>query len=488
MNNQNRHPLKEKDWLARMARGDVPYSGLVSSLVEENSYECDLVGTLPEDLEGILFRTGPGIFERGGQRRRLVIDADGMMRKFEFSQGKITFSSRHIRTSKYVAEEKAGRYLYPSFGMLVPGRPWPANSAINIENQASVTAFSFGGRVFATDEMQSIIEIEQHSLATLPTSPFGDTKYKAHTRITDTGSPRLHLARMIPQKSSLQFVSFDENFREVSQTVPVKLSRYFHDWLVTPNFYVAILPPVVMDKWKLLKALAGASTISDALCFNSNLSTQVLVVPQNGGPHSPEDPVLFDLGITLDSWHSVNAFETEGGLIVDFVGSKLSVNAASNESPMCQIMRGELATDATARATSLYRSTLRFSPQSAVCRELPARGIEMPVVSPRDYGFEYENAYCMAGNSGLDSQLVRFNMRTSEIERFDFGPGRFVTEPVYAPSSRDENRGYLLSEVYCHDKRRSMLAILDAQNLKKGPLAEVWLRHHLPIGFHGVFV
>jgi all-trans-8'-apo-beta-carotenal 15,15'-oxygenase len=39
--------------------------------------------------------------------------------------------------------------------------------------------------------------------------------------------------------------------------------------------------------------------------------------------------------------------------------------------------------------------------------------------------------------------------------------------------------------VYESQKHRSDIIILDAQNLEKGPLAQLHLQHHIPYGLHG---
>ena len=135
MNNESRKPLKYSEWNSRLASIDLAYSGLVTSLHTERRTPCSIRGEWPKDLRGSLYRTGPGLFERGEDRRRMVIDADGMMRHFEISEGQVSFSNRHIRTEKFVAEEKAGRYLFPSFAMSLPNGGW-ANSIANLKNQA----------------------------------------------------------------------------------------------------------------------------------------------------------------------------------------------------------------------------------------------------------------------------------------------------------------------------------------------------------------
>ena len=48
-----------------------------------------------------------------------------------------------------------------------------------------------------------------------------------------------------------------------------------------------------------------------------------------------------------------------------------------------------------------------------------------------------------------------------------------------------EDAGFLLAMVFDASRGASSLAILDASDVSKGPVARVWLRHHVPHGLHG---
>ena len=85
-----------------------PYLGLATSLREEHDYEARVEGAVPPELQGALYRIGPGLFDRGGLRRRTVLDGDGMVQSFTFHAGGVRYRNRFVRTRRYVAEEAAG--------------------------------------------------------------------------------------------------------------------------------------------------------------------------------------------------------------------------------------------------------------------------------------------------------------------------------------------------------------------------------------------
>jgi len=45
----------------------------------------------------------------------------------------------------------------------------------------------------------------------------------------------------------------------------------------------------------------------------------------------------------------------------------------------------------------------------------------------------------------------------------------------------------VLTIVYDHGTRRSHLLVLDAEHVEDGPVAAMYLEHHLPHSFHGSF-
>jgi all-trans-8'-apo-beta-carotenal 15,15'-oxygenase len=485
LNNESRYPGSVAAWSAKLKSTRIPYDGLVTSLNQENHYRCEVKGQLPSDLQGELLRNGPGLFERGNMRRRMVIDGDGMVRRFQFKDGMAVFTNRHIRTEKFKAEEKAGRYIYPSFAMLVPKyKSIFTNSVANMKNQASVTTFSFGGRVFATDEVQPLTELHPQTLQTIGEVNLlkdDSVKFMAHYRITNFGGKRLHLTALDPLRKKIQVFSFNEQFQLTARSQAVSVPQSFHDWHVTPEFFIFVLPPLEVSTVGMVKAVAGLSTIADGMVFNQNEQTKILVLPKNN-----REPKFFNLPHAIDSWHAVNAYQENEQIIFDFVAARTRSNNASNKSPMARIMRGELEPSHTLRPTTLDRFVCNYETGKAQYSHNPfgLAGIEMPTINQSLTGQPTKDAYFIRGFEGYDTQIARLNLTTGKSEIFDFGPGRYCTEPVMA-MGKDTTNSYLLSEVYSYQERKSFLAIFDAKNISKGPMSEVWLRHHLPIGFHG---
>jgi carotenoid cleavage dioxygenase len=65
--------------------------------------------------------------------------------------------------------------------------------------------------------------------------------------------------------------------------------------------------------------------------------------------------------------------------------------------------------------------------------------------------------------------------------------GDFVSEPIFVPRGpgSPEGDGYLLATVYRGADNRSDLAVFEASELERGPIATAELAHRVPFGFHG---
>ena len=78
-------------------------------------------GEIPRDLHGSLYRNGPGLFERGDLRKPHLLDGDGLVQRLSFADGKVRYQNAFVRTAKFVEEEKADAFRYPTWSMRKPG-------------------------------------------------------------------------------------------------------------------------------------------------------------------------------------------------------------------------------------------------------------------------------------------------------------------------------------------------------------------------------
>ena len=107
-----------------------------------------LAGALPENLQGTLYRNGPGCLERGGQRAGHWFDGDGAILAVRFAGGKASACYRYVRTAGYEEETRADRYLFPNYGQTAAGPFWN-NWLRPVKNAANTSVLALPDKLLA---------------------------------------------------------------------------------------------------------------------------------------------------------------------------------------------------------------------------------------------------------------------------------------------------------------------------------------------------
>ena len=89
----------------------------------EYDYEVeDIEGQIPPDLQGTVFKNGPGLLDIAGTAIAHPFDGDGMISAISFNHGRVHYRNRFVKTEGYLQEQKAGKPLYRGvFGTKKPG-------------------------------------------------------------------------------------------------------------------------------------------------------------------------------------------------------------------------------------------------------------------------------------------------------------------------------------------------------------------------------
>ena len=127
--------------------------------------ECDapflkVVGELPRELNGTLYRNGPNPqFDAPGSHWFV---GDGMLHAFHLENGRASYRNRWVRTPKWQAEHDAGRAMFGGFG----GRKLPDAPATSCTDSgvANTNIIFHAGRLLALEEGHLPTEIEPGTL------------------------------------------------------------------------------------------------------------------------------------------------------------------------------------------------------------------------------------------------------------------------------------------------------------------------------------
>src|SRR5674476_1657396 len=148
--------------------------------------ECDapylkVVGELPRELNGTLYRNGPNPqFDSPGAHWFV---GDGMLHAFHLENGRASYRNRWVRTPKWQAEHDAGRALFGGFGRKLPDAP---ASVTQDGGVANTNIIFHAGRLLALEEGHLPTEIEPGTLKTRGYCNYGgglSGPFTAHPKI-----------------------------------------------------------------------------------------------------------------------------------------------------------------------------------------------------------------------------------------------------------------------------------------------------------------
>lgn len=440
-------------------------------------------GTIPKDLRGSLYRNGPGLFERGGRRKPHLLDGDGLVQRLSFTDGKAHYHNAFVRTARFVEEEAVGAYRYSSWSMRAPGGIAANLGGRKVRSQAGVTVYPVQGRLFAFDEVGAPWLLDPGTLETLGEQSLGDpakpVMLKAHTKRDPANGDWLLMGAQFGRTMTIHAITHGADGALKSHHV-VRAPRqvYIHDFFATERHFVFLLHPMLFTPWRLL---AGMAPFMDCLRWKGDAGNIVMVLPRAGGA-----PRWFDAPGAF-MWHALNAYETGTEIVADFAGYDAPDHFVPHDAMLYRLMQGRMGVAREAGKLRRYRIDLT---EGRLREEILDAGThEFPMLDPRLALRRHRIGYMTAGGRNvLNSAVKRFDFETGVGTCFDFGNHAVVGEPVFVPrpgSAQDE--GWLISQVLDGRHEKSFFAIFDAQALADGPLARLWLEHHLPISFHGAW-
>jgi all-trans-8'-apo-beta-carotenal 15,15'-oxygenase len=457
------------------------------SLRTEQSYWIDEIeGEIPSDLQGTLFRNGPGLLDINGQEYGHPFDGDGMICAIAFNQGKAHFANSFVKTPEFLAEQKSGRILYRGvFGTQKPGGWWQNIFDLKLKNIANTNVIYHGQRLLALWEASLPYRLDPKTLDTIGVETFNGAlatgkAFTAHPRLDPETGDLWAFGVDAGPKSTITIYKVDpQGNLTTSCSQKVNGFCFLHDFAYTSNYRIFLQNPVAFEP---LPFLLGFKTAGACIGLKPNTPTKILLFDRTGNLTTLET----DPGFVF---HHCNAFEQGDEIILDSVCyqdyPKLEPNVDFRNVDFSTVIPGKLC-------------RFRINPKTgSVSREiLVDRSCEFPTIHPRCVGKPYRYAYIGAiageskGNAPLQA-ILKIDIETGKQELHSFAPRGFIGEPVFVPRNSSptsaEDDGWIITLIFDAASDRSDIVILDAQNISAAPVATLHLKHHVPYGLHGNF-
>lgn len=461
------------------------------SRIECDIYDLVTEGEVPAEINGNWYRSIPDPQYSPMLGDDTFLSGDGMVSLFRFENGHVDFKMRYVKTERWKAERAARRSLYGLYRNPFTDDPSVRGKPRNVNN---TTPIYHAGKLLALKEDSHAMELDPHTLETIGEFDY-DGKLKSQTMTAHT--------RLAPDTGDLYFFGYEAGglvTKDVAFCVADKsgnLTReewfeapyvsLMHDFAVTREHVVFPVFPITAD---LNRLKAGGHH----WVFEQDKESYVGILPRDA--HAKH--MRWFRGPARSSFHFMNAY-SEGNRVHMYFGvSKVP------PFPFMQKASGiNLRPDQV--RIGFVRWTFDLSKPGDTWEEtVIGPSGDMPRTALKDQMTDFDIGYYqtfdprnapqngpppIAGPVGPGfNTIVRMEVKTGKYTTLGLGPTVTVQEHVHIPSNQPGHEGYLAFVCDMHDQQLSEVAIVEAGNIEKGPIARVKVPFRLRVQVHGNWV
>jgi carotenoid cleavage dioxygenase-like enzyme len=489
---------------------------------ETDEVELPVDGTVPDWLDGTLYRNGPGRFEVGDRRVTHQFDGLAKIYKFRFSRGKVHYATKFLKSAQYnMSIEKndfiKGMNMYP----YVPPQSYPdrMEALKNGKNDnALINVWKTGDHLFVTQDGGATSMIDPVNLDYRGYGP--PIKDLDYTKLMNSAAPA-HPVRRVGGEGTINFLAstvvkptgFAQNAviyedspdmsRRIIGTVELPYMTTTHSFPMSENYVIFIAMPLEIHPEDLIDGKVESAVGTMRWRGDKMTTMYVFDVRKTNAPPVgifETEPFFFN--------HQVNAYESQGpnGTVIniDLLGYKDSSFLTKRETfgsldLMRDMHRLETWLKTDAPESDLLRIKIdlngkRAAVQKRVVKD-SATGDNMVCEMPRINDAFFGKPYCLyyagcLGQAGIARgeylQPTKINVCTGEATFMSHEPALFPDEGVFIPDGRgDEDAGLLAVPRLDAANGKTVLTLLDAQTFKE--VARAHAPFHHASGVHGRF-
>ncbi|KAH7112070.1 carotenoid oxygenase [Dendryphion nanum] len=465
---------------------------------EAEVYELEVLGQLPADLHGAFYRIQPDhAFPPMFGEDEVPLNGDGNICCFYFRDGHVDFKNRYVRTPKFEAERAARQALFGRYRNKYTDDPRVRD--VLTRTTANTHVIYHANKIMALKEDAPPFEIDATTLDTVGIVDYNGTfrcpTHTAHPKADSATGELVGFGYEAKGDASPDICSFTvDKFGSITEEVWFKApwACMIHDFWATDNY---VIFPINGLKASLEQMQKGG----EHFYWDENLDHQLLgVVPRRNA--KPEDVKWFKTPRGCYS-HTINSYEEDGILILDAnvwtdcvfpffpnsKGKKFHYDPRQVRSPILR-----------------YRLDPNGSTENMIHPErVVAEGVnEFGRVDDRLLGKKYNRYWILtvdptkqmydngtAAQAGFNT-LICYNFETGKTQSYYHGNDVTFQEPCFVPRSEHAapEDGYIVILADLYRESRSHLLLFDAQDIEKGPLAEIKLPLKLLDGLHGSWV
>ncbi|HTR85497.1 MAG TPA: carotenoid oxygenase family protein [Reyranella sp.] len=448
---------------------------------EADAGHLQITGEMPKELLGTLYRNGPNPqFAPRGPYHWFA--GDGMIHAFHIENGNVSYKNRWVRTPKWELENKEGEGLSGSFShpMFTDPRVLALNSTV-----ANTNIVWHAGRLLALEEAHAPFALDPATLMPKGYETFDGTfagRFTAHPKFDPETGEMVAFAYAAKGHftKDVNLLVVDKAGKVTrSETFEAPYASMIHDFAVTRNW-------IVLPVFPLTGSMERAMSGKPPYAWEPDKGTHIAFIPRGGTVAD----IKWVSAPPSYVFHPMNHFETtDGKVVIDVMKYDVApLFPKPDGSPAC----------AKPPVARLFRWTFdlagRDAPRGNTFKEeqLDDRAGEFPRFDERFCMSDYRHGWIVAGKvtdagEPRSDGLTHYDLKTGQSTSWQAAEGDKFGEPIFVPRSESaaEGDGWLLSVVFRAAEGRSDLAVFEATDLARGPVALAHLSSRVPAGFHG---
>ena len=464
---------------------DNPYLHGVYAPISQEVEQSNLVveGELPQDLCGAYFRNGPNPVHQPKNRYH-PFDGDGMVHGVYFRDGVASYSNRYVHTVAFDQEAASGESTSPG----VMGPFDYSVSEFGIKDTSNTDLFWYAGDLMTLwYNAGHPYRVDAQSLETRGYFELEGRKHRrlsAHSKV-DWATGELLFFDYGDEPPFMTFGVADTQGRLLHEVeIDLPGARLPHDIGFTTQYAILHDLPFFHDMDVLRKHNLRV------LSFYKDIPTRFGIIPRRG---QSSDVRWFECEPCY-ILHVTNCWEEGDWVVMDGCRSVNPMPSAHGNEGELSHMLAYMRLEANA-----YR--WRFNLVTGEVREgdIDDLNTEFNKSNPIFHGVKSRYSYHQripllheGGHTLRFTGLVKYNNDTGQSQQWDYGPGVFGSEAVFAPKpgadrSSEEDDGYVLTLVTDTRDWTSDCLVFDARDITRGPMARVRMPHRVPAGFHATW-
>jgi len=448
---------------------------------ELNATEMQVIGEIPADIDGVYIRnTENQVHQPIG--RYHPFDGDGMIHAMHIADGRAEYRNRFVRTKAFMAEQERGQSLWAGL-MEHPKRStrpgWGAHE--HLKDSSSTDVIVHAGQILSTFYQCG----EGYRLDPYTLEQFGTESWVP----LDGISAHTHL---VEETGELIFFNYSKH------------EPYFHYGVVGPDNRLRHLVPIEYPGPRLPHDIAFSENYTIVNDFPLFWDPELLRKGVHATRFHPDMPSRFGILPRYGDSDSVQWFEAEPTYVLHFInawedGDEVVLDGYFEESPVpghhvdapAELERMMAYLDMHLLRPRLHR--WRFDLKSGQTREerLDDACLEFGTINHRYDGRRHRYSYSAVPHQGrfLFTGLTMHDHQAGTSRVMEFGPGRFGSEPGFAPrvGATEENDGYVVTFVSDMEADRSECVLVDATDFAAGPVCRIILPHRICSGTHSTW-